>query len=298
MSDKAYYYGPYPDAGSLKFLLRNLRGIFPYCTCKKTRPSCLYRHLELCPPLDTKTDLKNYRKNIYRIKLFLEGKSIKVLNYLKTEMALKGEKLEFEAAGQIKNRISKIQNLIQTKIDPALYENNPHLLSDLRNQEIKELQKVLNLSFVPHKIECYDISNLTGKEATGSLVVSVNGNLSKKDYRRFKIKSKSTPDDYWMLREVLTRRLTHPEWTFPDLIVIDGGIGHVSSAQKILREKNVHIPVIGLAKKNEEIICSDGLKIVLEKNSPALLHLIRLRDEAHRFAKSYHLHLRSKKMVN
>ena len=165
---------------------------------------------------------------------------------------------------------------------------------------------ISQLTKIPSRIECYDISNIFGKQATGSMVVAINGRLEKREYRRFKVKLKDSPDDYEMIREVLSRRFkreksksnTLKKWGRPDLVVIDGGKGQVSAATCVMEKYSLDIPVIGLAKRFETIVCADASETNLSRQSEGLKLLQRLRDEAHRFAKAYHLQLRLKNIRN
>jgi excinuclease ABC subunit C len=151
---------------------------------------------------------------------------------------------------------------------------------------------VLNLN----RIECYDISNTSGINATGSMVVFTKGEKDSASYRRFKIKKdyKNKPNDFAMMQEMLERRLKHNDWPKPSLIVVDGGKGQVSSVKQIINNLSLQIPLIGLAKREETIITSDLKEIKLAKDSKALQLIMRLRDEAHRFAITYHKKLRAK----
>ena len=147
---------------------------------------------------------------------------------------------------------------------------------------------------MPKRIEGYDISNIQGKEATGSMVVLTNGEIDKSQYRKFKIRISGRPDDVGMHREILKRRLNHPEWKKPDLILIDGGRGQVRGAAEELAAAGQNIPVFGLAKRLEWLYPPDGEVLKLSKKSLSLKLLIKLRDEAHRFAVKYHRKLRGK----
>ncbi|MBI4067142.1 excinuclease ABC subunit C, partial [Candidatus Gottesmanbacteria bacterium] len=150
------------------------------------------------------------------------------------------------------------------------------------------------------KIECYDISNISGRLATGSLVTFIDGDPDKNFYRRFRIKTKSTPDDFAMLSEVLKRRLSHTDWPLPDLIIVDGGKPQVSTMSKILEDQNLTIPLVGLAKREEQIILlhnDNFVTLSLKVGSGALSLVQRLRDEAHRFAHKYHQLLRLKALI-
>jgi excinuclease ABC subunit C len=201
---------------------------------------------------------------------------------------------------------------------------------DNMNQILAELQELLKLPGRPSRIECYDISNTQGTNPVASMVVFKDGLPLKSEYRKFKITTKQTPDDFAMMREALTRRLMrtelyierHPEqdegstkrspvpeedtlektkigaWPTPDLLVIDGGKGQLGVAVEVLQELNLKIPVIGLAKRIEEIFRPhNSVPIVLDHSNPVLQLLQRLRDEAHRFGITFHRNLRSKQAV-
>lgn len=173
---------------------------------------------------------------------------------------------------------------------------------DAVRETLEQLKDILNLPTLPKRIEGYDISNIQGTNPVGSMVVAKDGQAAKSEYRKFKITSKQTPDDFTMMREMLSRRLSrvNPEdpkdaWPTPDLLVIDGGKGQLGVAVEVLEEKKLNIPVIGLAKRIEEIFLPhNSTPIVLDHSSPVLQLLQRLRDEAHRFGITFHRSLRSK----
>ena len=161
---------------------------------------------------------------------------------------------------------------------------------------VEELKKFLNLPVLPRRMECFDISHIQGAETVASMVSFFNGVADKKNYRRFKIKSaEGKPDDFKSMREVVERRYKNLE-NLPDLIVIDGGIGQLNSALEIIRGFGIKIPVVGLAKQFELIFvenCSEPVE--LPRGSQALFLMQRIRDEAHRFAITYHRKLRRKR---
>jgi excinuclease ABC subunit C len=183
---------------------------------------------------------------------------------------------------------------------------------DAINNALAGLKDVLHLKDLPQRIECYDISNIQGTNAVGSMVVFKNGLPAKSEYRKFKIKTKKTPDDFAMMKEILSRRMARAEsekgkveskWPIPDLIVIDGGKGQLSAALEVLQKFEIRnlkfeIPVIGLAKRIEEIFRPENPEpIILSHDNPSLQLLQRLRDEAHRFGITFHRALRSKQAV-
>ena len=180
---------------------------------------------------------------------------------------------------------------------------------------MEELQEALSLPNPPRRLECYDISNIQGTNAVGSMVVFEDGHPKSAHYRRFRIKAGDGPDDYSMMREVLTRRFRRlaadassgngggskdEAWqTVPDLVLIDGGKGHLSAALQVFLELGIErIPLASLAKENEELFVPQVQEpIVLPRSSQALFLVQRARDEAHRFAVTYHRQRRSKKSV-
>jgi len=172
---------------------------------------------------------------------------------------------------------------------------------DEMNRSIFELQKELNLGSPPFCIECFDISHLGGTEPVASMVRFVNGFPSKSDYRKYMIKVAEGGDDFGSMREVLRRRLTrlkNENADFPDLLVMDGGKGQVEAAFDVLKEMNLtNIPVIGLAKRLEEIVFAGKKPSILLKRSNAALQLLqRIRDEAHRFAITFQRKRRKKSL--
>lgn len=176
---------------------------------------------------------------------------------------------------------------------------------DVRLETLDELAHFLHLSVRPRRIECFDISNIQGSDSVGSMAVFTDGRADKQQYRRFKIRSVSGPDDYASLREVLGRRIsnfTSDDESFkkiPDLIIIDGGLGQLSAVAGIMKELNVRgISLISLAEREEWVYLPESSKpVILPKNSRSLHLLQRIRDEAHRFAVTYHRKLRSKRAV-
>jgi excinuclease ABC subunit C len=207
----------------------------------------------------------------------------------------------------------KAKNLIKLGVANAQEYLNKWLSDqagnlDKINLALQRLKDVLNLPQIPKRIECYDISNIQGTNAVGSMVVFNDGLPAKSQYRKFKICSKSTPDDFAMMQEMLTRRLSRlpspygrgqgEGWPTPDLIIIDGGKGQLGIASSIIHNSKFLIPAIGLAKRIEEIfVPGKPDPIILSHDDPALQLLQRLRDEAHRFGITFHRQLRSKQAV-
>lgn len=175
-------------------------------------------------------------------------------------------------------------------------EHQAVMTAERGRRAVQELAQALQLSVVPERIETYDISNIQGRLATGSLVVFTAGQAQPKEYKRFKIRLTHTPNDFVMLQEVLTRRFAHHahDWPLPDLIMIDGGKGQLSAAHKILKSLAIPVPVISLAKREEELFIPGRAQSVrLAYDCDALYLVQRMRDEAHRFTLTYHRLLRS-----
>jgi excinuclease ABC subunit C len=199
----------------------------------------------------------------------------------------------------------KLVNMVAENAEQALAQLKAKWLADTGKTAaaLKELQERLNLPRLPNRVECYDISDIRGTAAVGSMVVFENGRPKPSAYRRFKIKTVGGIDDYAMMREVLRRRFKRVKaqdatsWAvIPDLVLIDGGRGHLTSAQEVMRELEVDsVPLAAIAKEYEEIFLpSAAQSLILPRDSQALYLLQRIRDEAHRFALSYHLHVRKK----
>ena len=301
-------------------VLRIIRRIFPYqSVLNHPKRICLYHHLGLCPcvpylnptglrhfnevsplvgPRSARNDkIKEYKKTLHHIIDFLEGNTKKVIIDLEKERDEFSKKEDFENAQYIQKQIDAINLITHPSHKPFEYQTNPNLREDLRKKETEDLAKILAIPKSLHRIECYDISNFQGKQATASMVVFTDGEKDSSQYRRFKMQV-SGPNDFAMMKEVIQRRMKHTEWDLPELLIVDGGKGHVSSVSEILKEKSIDIPLIGLAKREEIIITSDFEEIKLPKNSPALQLMMRIRNEAHRFAITYHRKLRSKAFLD
>ena len=225
------------------------------------------------------------------------------------EKALYEEWLEILAGKKVKISYGKSA---QGKELQSLADKNAKVVLD--NAKIAKMSKIrddfneigsylaekLRLKNFPHRIECYDISHIQGTNTVASMVTFINGLSKKSEYKKFKIKTtEGKPDDFLSMKEVLTRRLSHlgeKNWDKPDLMIIDGGKGQLSSVMEIIKELGVEgIDVVSLAKRNEEVFLpKQSEPVILPRNSSALFLFQRIRDEAHRFAITYHRNLRSK----
>lgn len=306
------YFGPFPNSSFVKLVLKTIRKAFPFqSVLNHSKRICLYNHLGLCPcPSinDSIMQKREYMKNIRSIVRIFEGKTKNIIKELEKKRDFFSKEEKYEQASVIQKKISALQYITQPHHAPFEYDINPNLRMDIRIGELNNLQTVLSENGLKinsiKKIECYDISNTQGTNATGSMVVFVNGERETSLYRKFKIRRNSTPDDFASMKEVLRRRLKHLDWIYPELIVVDGGKGQVSAALEILKELNIQIPLVGLAKREETIVIPyyknnllNFTEVILTKNTGALHLLQRIRDEAHRFAITYHRKLRSKSLV-
>jgi len=305
------YFGPFTSVTAVKETLKLLGKIFPYRKCKMSKDKvCLFGRLGTCP-CNGQIEKHEYKKMIKEISMFLEGKKKTILRDLKKQLK------NLEPRTSTNEKIEKLKWKI-INLEKVLAHKHILGLEDKVEVDLSELTKELSLKKVPERIEGYDVSNIYGQQAAGAMVVFKNGRPEKSEYRRFKIKTVGGIDDVAMLKEVLTRRLKRTKiirqaqgstrtrtrtrtaqdagWALPDLIIVDGGKGQLNAAQKVLDEYKLKIPVISLAKRLEEVYVPGEIKArVLTRNSPALHLIQRVRDEAHRFAVSYHRLLRKKK---
>jgi excinuclease ABC subunit C len=235
-------------------------------------------------------------KNLLKI---LQGKKIQVLKSLKKQMKVLANFQEYELAAKVKNQINALKNVLQHanifSHSEAFVLTKPWLnYYDKWKKVEKELKRILKTKRKIERIEGYDISNIQGQKATGAMIVFEKGKPNKKEYRKFKIKIAGKPNDVAMIREVLTRRLNHPEWRLPQVILIDGGRGQLNAAISGIRNKELGIRVMALAKRKNELYIEGKKKPISLNDLPQEVAnlILRIRDEAHRFAIKYHRKLR------
>ena len=293
---KVSYIGPFVDGKPLKQTLQILRPIFPYYTSKNTHSQvlCSYCHLEMCP--GPYPNQKTYQKNIKNLVAILKGKRFSLLKKLGKEMRALSQAQQYEQAREIRDKIQALETVFTNA--KVLQHYTP--LKGVTNWTASEkwLRKAVESKKRISRMEAYDISNIQGKEATGSMVVFIDGNPAKQFYRRFKIHITGKANDYAMMKELLSRRISHKEWGFPELILIDGGKGQLSSAIQGLRKGNLVFQnletkfpkVVALAKRNNELFMEGATTPLFLKDMPASVSniLLHIRDEAHRFAITYH----------
>lgn len=411
IEDKALYFGPYTNVGAMRDALHTIKEIFPVKRCKynldKTtvKNACLYYHIGRClGPCINEVSLQAYRNMINQVVLFLEGKTDDVKKSIEEEIEKCIEKLEFERAAQLKQRLDninkfsqkqnvsnlneistdiwgyvyqegtlyiqifkirdykivlhdnvKLSDISEEEIDESLVqivsnyytdnkdmpkkvyikledenielinnlfaareiklsvirpkrgekfnlikmvENNISInIEDKKNNVIEELSTLMGFREGIDSIECYDISNTRNDYIVGCMIRFDNGHLNKSMYRKFKIRSTDTQDDFKCMYEVIQRRLNHAkDWPLPDVILLDGGKGQMSAVMKAMSEAQETTNVFGMVKNDHHrtrgLIDNEGNEIDLEGHKKVLNFLTFLQDEVHRFAITYHRQLR------
>lgn len=302
--DYRFVFGPLSSREMAKQLLRKVRRAFPFCTEKKlSSKPCFYSQIGLCSPCPNwiqsqKSEVrkqlkKEYQLNLRRLIRLFKGRGEKILTEFEKELLNLSKQERFEEASLLRDRWLYLQLLFSKRLTLDDSTNDFNQRQYWQKRQLRSLQTLLKLPKLK-RIECYDISNLNFKEATASMVVFIDGETRPDQYRRFKIKGKARFDPE-MLVETLKRRLKHTEWPKPDLMVIDGGLPQLSELTKALKPETNLPFMVGLAKKPDRLILlSEKQPLNLQSYPQALVLLQRVRDEAHRFAKKYHLYLRSK----
>jgi len=299
------YFGPFINSTDLRYAYRTLQRIFKFRNCryKKYPKNCLLKHINLClAPCAGKISPADYGESIRALKGFLSGNKADTKKRLTNRMQEASQKQEYESAAIFRNQLRALENLSQVGKLGSFYEEP--LLTASPTEKIKAIQETLGLAKLPTHIEGIDISDIKGTEAVGSVVVFIDGEPANHLYRRFKIQEtpEGVANDYSRIKEVLRRRITKliSEKTNVDIILIDGGIGHVKSAYSVLqnltKESRAAIgnpALAGLAKgtKTETVFLIRNNEIVRFRLKDNIRLLAYVRDEAHRFAQKYH-HLR------
>lgn len=284
LSEIKYSFGPFPQGSVLREALAIVRRIFPFrdkCKVAQAKP-CFNAQIGLCPGVCVGAVSKTeYAKTIQRIKLFFDGKKNTLVSGLEREMKVSARNLKFEEAGRIKRMIFALNHIQDVAV----------LKSDFLHAS-----SLSSYTQIPIRIEAYDVAHISGTNTVGVMVVLEDNEPMKSEYRKFKIKT-STNDDNASLREMLVRRLGHTEWQMPKLIVVDGGVAQVNTAEKVLSERGIDIPVVGVVKdahhKPKDFLVGKNsiLKPALGVFNSAIL---LANNEAHRFAIGYHRTLRGK----
>lgn len=301
-------FGPFTSARKLRGAIAVLQKIFRFRTCtldispddekwRWFRP-CLLASIHQCTaPCNLRITKDEYRQDIKRLILFLEGKKERLLREMKQEMADASKELKFEKAARLRDQIKLLETLAQ-RGDLSAHAQPEAFYVDPR-KGLLGLKKIFNLPEVPRRIEGMDIAHLQGGETVASLVQFIDGLPFKHGYKRFKIRTVEGVDDFASMREVVSRRfsrLSQEGESFPDILLIDGGKGQLNAAMDALRSIGVTPPfTISLAKREEEVyVPGQSEPYILGRHSYALRLLQSVRDESHRFAQQYHHLLRKK----
>jgi len=291
-------FGPFHSAATVQAALDVLRRSFPWTLCRPPSPArpsgrpCFYRHLGLCPGVCTgEITAAAYRRIIGQLMRFFAGGRRSVIKGLEKDMRAAARAQRFEEAAAIRNRLRALEHVQDIAV---------------LKREDAALEEFIDIF---GRVEGYDISNLSGQDAVGGMAVFVDGRPRRSEYRRFRIRTVSGPDDTAMMAEVLRRRFARSggaagkkgSWPPPDLLLIDGGAGQVNAARAVIGSFGLHLPVIGLAKgpdrKRDELVY-DRRDHELGRLAAAFRPLLqRVRDEAHRCAVAYHRQRRARRFL-
>lgn len=307
------YFGPFTSAGDVRLVLADLRRIFPFCQQKTIgKRACFYSHIGLCRPCpsaiekmdgsEKKAQQKVYRRNVLTIRRILLGKLPSVTQQIEKEMQSASHREAFEEAALLRNQWRRLIRLTKPRQLTKAFLENPNFYYERQQKALVELKQLLDTYQQPStslkRIECFDISNFQGKFAAGSQIVFVDGIPEKGLYRRYKIRNDGKPNDVESMAQMITRRLRHPDWPRPDVIIVDGGKPQVGRIRSLLHTLRIELPLFGLAKREEILVFPTVLggfaEVKLERNTAILQLVQQLRDESHRFALKYHRTLRKK----
>ncbi len=323
LDDGATYYGPYFNTVAVKRALKYLRKPFPYSTHTNNIPkrACLLYHLGLCPGLEEdKTSLADYRVNLHKLAKYLKGERSQLIRQVEREMNGYAKAGQYEEAAVARNQLFALKGLSR-----QIIFSDKEFMDISKDKGLSGLADLLGLKKVPKRIEGYDISHMSGTDTVASMVVFTNGIPDKAEYRKFKMRIPGN-DDFAHMNEAITRRLSEKNrkaWGTPDVFLIDGGKGQLSAAIKARDVAGCqHIPMIGLAKREEEIVIQRDMsavtlnrevvqtsnamltqddafiRVLLPKSSHVVKLLQRIRDESHRFAVSYHSVLKANRQTS
>jgi len=317
LDDGARYFGPYISGFAVKKALRYLRRAFPYAVSRPLgqKRASLHYHLGLDPGLEEgRTSLEDYRANLRKLMQYLRGNRVSLIRDIEKEMKRSAKQQDFEEAARLRNQLQCLQALSR-----QILFSDREIQDAQKDEALAGLAQLLGLAKAPRRIEGFDISHMQGTDTVASMVVFVDGLPEKTAYRKFRMRLPGN-DDFAHINEALTRRLSEKnaaKWGLPDLFLIDGGKGQLAAALKARNAAGLSVPMIGLAKREEEIIVplpagdgvaeraaaagglvstsQDFLTIDLPPASPVVKLLQRIRDESHRFAVSYHSTIKRKR---
>ena len=300
------YFGPFPQGSALKSTLEFLLARFGLRACRTSAPNedtrkhCLKRVVhDCCAPCIGKVDEAGYREKLNAALQVLNGNFSDLKAELEEKMRQAALDQDFEKAAKYRDIAGNLEAVFGRKNRNFKTPELPGRMPGM--PAVNALAERLGLETPPRHIIGFDISNILGKFAVASMVVMKDGKPDRQHYRRFKIRTVHQSDDFAMMAEVIKRhfsRLLENNIPLPDLVMVDGGKGQLSSAIAALIEINCPpLPILGLAEKNEEIyLPGKSDPVVLSRHDPALQILQALRDEAHRFAITYHRSLRNRQI--
>ena len=301
-------YGPFLSGADLRRVVQVLQRVFKFRTChleiradderrRFFRPCILHDIGQCTAPCAGRIEREKYREDIRRLQRFLEAKRTQVIRQLEKEMQEAAGRLEFEEAGRLRDELRAIESLadrgeVDEHVQPEAFQVDV-------NAGLERLTRLLELPDAVRIVEGVDIAHIMGQEAVGALVCFIDGRPFKSGYRRFRIREVQGIDDYAMIQEVLRRRYrkaANASELFPDVVLIDGGLGQLNAAEAAFREMPIKPPALmSLAKREEELFVRGRPEpLRLTRHDPALRLLQYVRDEAHRFAQHYFHILRSR----
>lgn len=316
LDDRAEYIGPFYNGYALKKALRYLRKAFPYLTkYPGAKLSRLSEDIGLSPKISDGP--ANYKANLRRLISYIKGDRLQLVHQLEKDMKLSAKEQRFEEASIYRNQLQSLRELQR-----RVMFSDQEFLDISKDEALSGLMDLLGLKKVPKRIEGFDISHMSGTNVVASMVVFINGTSSRTNYRKFKLR-KQQNNDFENMHEIIQRRFSQRNlnaWGVPDLVLIDGGKGQLDAAHKACDDMGLSVPMIGLAKKFEQIVISAKREVVLDReivrefggtvdysadfmvvSLPADSHIIhllqRIRDESHRFAVSYHTVLKRTQSV-
>ena len=301
-------YGPFTNAKTLRGTIAVLQKVFRYRTCtldieenderwKWFRP-CLLASINQCTaPCNLRISKEDYRADIKRLQMLLDGKKTRLLSSLRKEMKQASKERKYEKSARIRDEIAAIESLnlrgnLAEHAQPEVFYIDP-------KKGMAGLKQIFKLPELPRRIEGIDIAHLQGGQTVGSLVQFIDGLPFKHGYKRYRIRTVEGIDDFASMREVVSRRfrrLQKEGETFPDILLIDGGKGQLNAVLAAMRAIDIEPPLtISLAKREEEVfVPGEAEPRRLTRHSYGLRLLQYVRDEAHRFAQHYHHQLRRK----
>ncbi len=305
--DGAHYFGPYASSASARAAREFCEKRFGLRVCSPREPGpdhyrhCLNDIIRFCSaPCIGRISREGYHERVAEAAAFLRGERPEILQELKDQMADAADRRDFERAAALRDTFFLVREAVRKRVNATRGTGEQ---ADRAREGVAELQGALGLAAAPRVIECFDISNISGTHAVGSMVTAVDGVPHRNRYRRFRIRTVAGIDDPGMMGEVVTRRYSRLQAEgadLPGLVLVDGGITQLRAARAALDALGLaELPAAGLAKRFEELVTDPGgqpQNLRLPEGSAALHLVQRIRDEAHRFALTYHRALRRRRI--